>query len=51
MRIKLSDKYVFQREQICNKILDIVDLNEDKHFLLCDLDKDINKQENILYLK
>jgi hypothetical protein len=51
MRIKLSDKYVTQREEICTKILDILNLNETKYFLLCDLDKDLYKQQQILDLK
>lgn len=51
MRIKLSDKYVTQREEICNKILDILNLNENEYFLLCDLDKDSYKQQQILALK
>jgi hypothetical protein len=51
MRLKLSDKYSSQREEICNKILYILQLNEDKYFLLCDLDEDLDKQRLILDLK
>ena len=51
MRLKLSDKYSSQREEICNKILYILQLNEDKCFLLCDLDEDLDKQRLILDLK
>ena len=51
MRIKLSDKYTAQREEICNKIITILELKEDGTFLLCDLDKDLNKQQQLLNLK
>ena len=29
MRIKLSEKYQTEREEICNKIISILDLKED----------------------
>ena len=32
MRIKLSDKYQNEREEICNKIITILDLKEDNTF-------------------
>ena len=51
MRIKLSEKYNNEREEICKKIISIVDLDENKSFLLCDLDNDIEKQQKILDLK
>jgi hypothetical protein len=51
MRIKLSDKYQNEREEICNKIITILDLKEDKCFLLCELDDNIEKQNKILQLK
>ena len=51
MRIKLSDKYQNEREEICNKIITILDLKEDKCFLLCELDDNIEKQNKILELK
>ena len=51
MRIKLSDKYQNEREEICNKIITILDLKEDNTFLLCELDEDIEKQNKILDLK
>ena len=51
MRIKLSEKYHDEREEICKKIINIVDLDENKSFLLCDLDNDIEKQQKILELK
>ena len=51
MRLKLSDKYTEQREEICNKILESLSLNDDNSFLLCELDKDLDKQQKILDLK
>ena len=51
MRIKLSEKYNNEREEVCIKIINIVDLDENKSFLLCDLDNDIEKQQKILDLK
>ena len=44
MRIKLSEKYQNEREEICNKIITILELTEDNTFLLCELDEDIEKQ-------
>ena len=37
MRIKLSEKYKDERETICNKILEILDLDENNSILLFDL--------------
>lgn len=51
MRVKLSNKYSSQREELCNKIIKILQLNDENTFLLCDLDRDIEKQEKILALK
>jgi hypothetical protein len=51
MRIKLSEKYQNEREDICNKIITILELKEDNTFLLCELDEDIEKQNKILELK
>jgi len=51
MRVKLSDKYQNEREEICNKLIEILQLDENNHFLLYDLEKDINKQHNILEMK
>ena len=48
MRIKLSEKFQNEREDICNKIINILELKEDNTFLLCDLDIDIEKQNKIL---
>jgi hypothetical protein len=51
MRIKLSEKYQKEREEICNKIITILNLKEDNTFLLCELDEDLEKQNKILELK
>jgi hypothetical protein len=51
MRIKLSEKYQSEREEICSKIISILDLKEDGTFLLCDLDADIEKQNKLLDMK
>ena len=51
MRIKLSDKYQTEREHICNRIIDILCLKDDKTFLLYDLDNDIEKQNTIIEMK
>jgi hypothetical protein len=51
MRIKLSEKFQNEREDICNKIITILKLKEDNTFLLCDLDTDIEKQNKILEMK
>lgn len=51
MRIKLSEKFQKEREDVCNKIINILNLTEDNTFLLCDLDNDIEKQNKILELK
>ena len=50
MRIKLSEKYQTEREDICNKLLNILELNNGT-FILYDLDKDIEKQNKILDMK
>jgi hypothetical protein len=51
MRIKLSEKYQNEREDICNKIINILELDENKSFLLCELDNDTEKQNKILEMK
>jgi len=51
MRIKLSEKYQNEREDICKKIISIIELDENKSFLLCDLDNDIEKQNKIIEMK
>ena len=44
-------KFQNEREDICNKIINILELKEDNTFLLCDLDIDIEKQNKILEIK
>jgi len=39
MRVKLSEKCKEEREGICNKIISILNLDDEKSFLLLDLDK------------
>jgi hypothetical protein len=51
MRTKLCDKFQKEREDICDKIINIIGVNESGSFLLCDLENDINKQQSILDLK
>jgi hypothetical protein len=51
MRVKLCDKYKNEREDICKKMIDILKLDENKSFLLCDLDNDVEKQTAILDMK
>jgi len=51
MRVKLSEKYPKEREEICNRLLEILDLKEDNSIFLCDLDEDTVKQEKILAMK
>ena len=51
MRIKLSEKFVNEREEVCNKIISIINLDDNGCILLSDLDLDINKQNKIIELK
>ena len=51
MRVKLCDKYKEEREEICKRLLDILNLDDNKSFLLCDLDEDIERQTAILNMK
>ena len=51
MRVKLCEKYQIEREEICKKLIDILKLDDNNSFLLCDLDADIEKQTNILNMK
>ena len=48
MRVKLCDKYKIEREDICNKIIDILKLDTNNSFLLCDLDAETEKQMAIM---
>jgi hypothetical protein len=40
MRIKLSGKYVSEREEMCNELINIIELDTEGCFLLSNLDKD-----------
>ena len=52
MRVKLSEKYPQERENICKRIIEILELDAaDNSFLLCNLDEDAAKQEKILAMK
>ena len=51
MRIKLSEKYKNEREQICEQIIDIINLDETGSFLLSEIDENIDKQNKIIDLK
>jgi hypothetical protein len=49
-RVKLCEKKK-EREEICKKLLDILKLDSNNSFLLCDLDSDLEKQNAILNMK
>lgn len=51
MRIKLCDKYKNEREEICKKLIDILQLDDKNSFMLCELDTDIEKQNKIIAMK
>jgi hypothetical protein len=51
MRVKLCDKYKNEREEICSKLIEILHLDENNSFLLCELDADLEKQEKIMAMK
>lgn len=51
MRIKLSVKYHNEREEICSRIINILELDENNSILLCNLEKDTEKQNKILEMK
>jgi hypothetical protein len=51
MRIKLCEKFVNEREEICNKIISILNLDNNGCILLSELDLDIDKQNKIIELK
>lgn len=51
MREKLCDKYQNEREDICHKLIDIIQLDESHSFLLCELDNNVEKQTAILDMK
>lgn len=51
MRVKLCDKYKVEREDICKRLIEILKLDDNNSFLLCDLDTDTEKQEKIMAMK
>jgi hypothetical protein len=51
MRIKLNEKYIDEREKICDEIINILELDFDGCFLLSEIDVNIDKQNKILELK
>ena len=51
MREKLCDKYKQEREEICKKLIDILQLDANNSFLLSELDEDTEKQSAILNMK
>jgi hypothetical protein len=51
MRIKLCEKYKIEREDICKNIIDILKLDANNSFILCELEKDTEKQTAILNMK
>jgi hypothetical protein len=51
MRIKLSDKFQTEREQICEKLISIIELDDNNSFLLSELDENVDKQNKILEMK
>ena len=51
MRVKLCEKYKQEREEICKKLIDILKLDSNNSFLLCDLDADLEKQTAIMNMK
>lgn len=51
MRVKLCDKYKLEREEICKKLINILQLDYNNSFVLCELEKDIEKQTAILNMK
>ena len=51
MRIKLCDKYKQEREEICKRLIDILKLDDNQSFILCELESDTEKQTEILNMK
>ena len=51
MPIKLSEKFENEREQICKILISIIELDDNKCFLLSELDDNIDKQNKILEMK
>ena len=51
MREKLEIKYPNEREDICNRLISILELDVNNSILLSELEKDIDKQTKILDMK
>ena len=51
MREKLENKYPTEREQVCEELINLLNLDENNSFLLSDLDDDIAKQNQILNMR
>ena len=51
MRTKLCEKYQTEREDICSRLISILQLDNNNSFLLCNLDDNIEKQQQILEMK
>ena len=51
MRPKLSEKYAEEREEICSRILNILELDDNGAFILSTLDADVERQNKIMELK
>ena len=51
MREKLCEKYKIEREDICKRIINILQLDANNSFLLSHLDEDAEKQTAILNMK
>ena len=51
MRVKLCDKYKTEREEICDKLIIILKLDNVQCFTLYELDEDTGKQAAIMNLK
>ena len=47
MRIKKAEKYKNECEEVTNKIIEIINLDSEKSFILYEFDRDIEKQEKI----
>lgn len=51
MRVKLSEKYQNERQQICDRIIEILELDEFNSFLLSELDANETKKTKIMELR
>lgn len=51
MRVKLCDKYKTEREDICKRLVDILNLDANNSFILHELDADTEKQDKIMEMK